>query len=462
MSFYQNGILVWIARVAKMASIVGILGITVILILILIVPSQSSGLGDVRAKVVTNVSGLQNYQLHWNDRFPPGSTLMIYAEADDVNHRRLVGVDYIFIIKDSNNNTVDAVVRNSRYQDYRSDDFIKYQKQIDENLEDGTYVAEIHIFDLLNDSLAERHYENITNSLLNETDDDDVPDIPYMNRSDIMKDSDLMAHQYKKVVQPFYVDKYANKYPVNRFSIENMTLDMYSIAPGVPIQVRAIAKNTFYDSGTISLDLILDNRVIDSFTSEIGSYGSKYITFVVPTEITSPLEYGNYTLGIVPTSDFTVGLDLSATFQVIPMQIEVPAKFYISDIQINKLRAVPNETVIVTVKIENKGMAGNQSVGLLINDIPVKEKIVNVNALEKKDVNFSITANDIGEYRVTVNNTNLSKIFFVETAEAVVPQQTANIPVVAKQIPKIVIISGLSILVILLYIIRRRLKHKKE
>ena len=455
MNFFQKGILALIAKVGKLTGNVGIIGIVILFVILLIMPIQSSALGDVRANIVTNVSGLQDYQLHWNDRFPPGSTLMIYAEADDVNHRRLVGVDYVFIIKDSNDNIVDASVVNSRYRDYRPDDFVKYQKTIDTSLEDGAYVAEIHVFDLLNDSTAENNYDNITSQLLNETNDDIVPDITYFNRSDIVNDADLMAHQYKKIVQPFYVDKYANKYPVNRFTVENMALDVYNIAPGQPVQVNMSAKNTFYDSGKVSMDLLLDNQVIDSLTSEMGAYSSKDITLTVPTEVTSSLEYGNHTLEIVTTSDNTVGLDLSATLQVIQMKIIVPAKIYYNDVQISNLTVKPNEAAIVTVKIENKGRAGNQSVGLLINNAPVAEKTVYVNSLEKKDVNFSITEKDAGEYRVTVNNTNLSKIFFVE-AVANVSQQPTKTVVEEKQIPKIFIVSGLLFLAILIYIIRKR------
>jgi hypothetical protein len=458
MNLFQKELSTLISRVVKLARItknVGILGFVVFLVILLVLPFQSSALGDVRAKIVVNVSGLQDYQLHWNDRFPPGSTLMIYAEADDVNHRRLVGVDYIFIIKDSNDNIVDATVYNSRYRDYRSDDFIKYQKQIDANLEDGTYTAEIHIFDLLNDSKAEENYFNITHQLLNQENDDTPPDIAYFNRSDIMNDPDLMAHQYKEVVQPFYVDKYANKYPTNRFSVENIALDMYDIAPGVPVQVNTSAKNTFYDSGTVSMDLMLDGRTVGGFSSEIGAYGSKYITLNVPTEITSSLEYGNHTLEIVPTSDNTIGLDLSATLHVNQMQIEVPAKFYYSDIQINKLSVKPNEVAVVTVRVENKGRAGNQSIGLLVNNVPIAEKTVYVNSLENKDINFSVSEKELGEYRVTVNNTNLTKIFFVEPAENV-SQQPVVIPVQEKQSPKIFIVSGLLILAILIYVIRKR------
>ena len=453
MNFFQKGI-AWVARVGKLAGCAGIL-VVIFLVIFLVMPIQSSALGDVRASIVVNVSGLQDYQLHWNDRFPPGSTLMIYAEADDVNHRRLVGVDYIFIIKDSNDNIVDASVVNSRYRDYRPDDFVKYQKTIDASLEDGTYVAEIHVFDLLNDSTAQDNYNNITNQLLNQSNDDVIPDLVYINRSDIINNADLMAHQYKKIVQPFYVDKYANKYPANRFTIENMALDMYSIAPGLPVQVNVTAKNTFYDGGKVSMDLMLDNQIIDNFTSEIGAYGSKFITLNVPTEITSSLEYGNHTLEIVGTSDNTVGLDLSAILQVIQMQIIVPAKFYYNDIQISSLTTKPNEEVVVTVKIENKGRSGNQSIGLSINNAPVAERTVYVNSLEKKDVNFSIKEKDAGEYRVTVDNTNLSKIFFVEAGVNVSQLPIKNV-VEEKQIPKIFIVSGLLILAIFIYIIRKK------
>jgi hypothetical protein len=443
-----------IARIGKLAGCAGIL-VVIFLVILLIMPIKSSALGDARANIVVNVSGLQDYQLHWNDRFPPGSTLMIYAEADDVNHRRLVGVDYVFIIKDSNDNIVDASVVNSRYRDYRPDDFVVYKKAIDNSLEDGTYVAEIHVFDLLNDSTAEDNYNNITSQLLNQSNDDTVPDIYYTNRSDIINNADLMAHQYKKIVQPFYVDKYANKYPANRFTIENMALDMYSIAPGVPVQVNVTAKNTFYDGGRVSMDLLLDNQIIDNFTSEIGAYGSKDITLNIPTEVTSSLDYGNHTLEIIGTSDNTVGLDLSATLQVIQMNIVVPAKFYYNDLQISNLTARPNEVVVVTVKIENRGRAGNQSVGISINNAPVEERTVYVNSLEKKDVNFSITEKDVGEYRVTVDNTNLSKIFFVEAGVNATQPPISNV-VEEKQIPKFFIVSVLLILVILIYIIRKK------
>lgn len=461
-----------------------------ILCVLLIMPTQSLALGDAHAKIVYNVSGLQDYQLHWNDRFPPGSTLMIYAEADDINHRRAVGVDYVLIIRDSNNNIVDTSVYNSRHSDYRSDDFIKYSKNIDESFDDGTYVAEIHIFDLLNDSLMDDYYNLVEKTLVNNKDYDTnfshhnyynnnnncyydnrfnynynnnnnnhncnatVPDIPYMDRSFIIDNIGSMGNQYKKIVQTFFVDKYANKYPANRFMLENISLDMYNIAPGAPIHINTSVTNNFYDSGIVSMDLLLDDKVVNNATIEIGPYSSKTITITVPAEITGTMSLGNHTLGIVPTSYNTIGPDLNTTFKIAGIPITISATFNYNDIQTSKLAVKPNETLMVTVSVENKGGAGSHSVGILINNIPVEEKIVYVNSLENKDVSFNITEKELGEYKVSINNTNLSKIFFVESNETVV--QPTKTQVAEKQIPKVFIVAGLSILLILIYIIRKK------
>jgi hypothetical protein len=87
--------------------------------------------------------------------------------------------------------------------------------------------------------------------------------------------------------------------------------------------------------------------------------------------------------------------------------------------------------------------------------VPIEEKTVYVNSLEKKDVNFSIMEKGDGEYRVTINNTNLSKIFFVEPGTNISQQPVKNV-VKEKQIPRIFIVSGLLILAILIYMIRKR------
>lgn len=428
--------------------LVGIMGI------LLIAPIQVLGLDNGYARIVYNVSGLQNYQLHWNDRFPPGSLLSIYSEADGVNHKRAVGVDYIFIIKDADGNIIDTATFQNRYQDFRVNDFVTYSRRIDESWDDGAYIADIHIFDLLNDSLMQDYYADVTNALLNQN---GIPDVPYMNRSNITNSPDLMNTQHKEIIQNFYIDKYADKYPANRFMIENLNLDRMNIAPGEPVLVGINITNNFYDSGSVSINLVLDNNPVNKTTINVGPFSSKNISMTIPSEITSTLDYGNYAVEIIPTSNYTIGFNLSAVLTVIKKEIEIPIQLIYKDIQTDKLKVNISEPINITVTIQNTGRVGSQPVGILINNVPVEQKTVGFNALATKDVNFMVTETEPGEYRITANNTNLSKIFFVQIAE------TAPVPIpkpVESKVPNIFIVVGLSVLLVFVYIIRKNLKNK--
>ncbi len=185
-----------------------ILAFLIIIMLSLILPVPTLAMDNAYVRIVYNTRGLQDYDLHWNDRFPPGSTIKIYAEADGINHKREVAVDYVFIIRDSDDNIVDTASFSNRYEDYRENDFVTYSKEIPAGWEDGVYTAEIHIFDLLSDSIMENYYINVSTEFLNGT----KPDLPIMDRSDVFNKSDV-AELYTKIVKTFYVDRYASKYP---------------------------------------------------------------------------------------------------------------------------------------------------------------------------------------------------------------------------------------------------------
>ena len=137
--------------------------LTILIMVFIISAVPSLAVDNGYARIVYNVRGLQDYDLHWNDRFPPGSTLRIYAEANGVNHKRQVAVDYIFIIKDPNNNVVDTALYSNRYEDYRENDFMTYSRNVPQEWDDGVYTADIHIFDLLNESLMDTYYSELIN-----------------------------------------------------------------------------------------------------------------------------------------------------------------------------------------------------------------------------------------------------------------------------------------------------------
>ncbi|MFZ3383895.1 MAG: hypothetical protein WA144_08220 [Candidatus Methanoperedens sp.] len=420
--------------------------LTILIMVFIISAVPSLAVDNGYARIVYNVRGLQDYDLHWNDRFPPGSTLRIYAEANGVNHKRQAAVDYIFIIKDPNNNVIDTALYSNRYEDYRENDFMTYSRNVPQEWDDGVYTADIHIFDLLNETLMDTYYRELIMSYLNES---DRPDLPVMNRSN----ASVLPEQHMIIKKTFFIDRYANKYPVDRFRIEKIMLDRTSVAPNMPVAVSANVINTFYDKGSTSIDLLLDNKVINKTTLEIESYSSSQAIFTVSTEI-----IGNHTVEIIPTGMNTIGINLSGVFMVsAEKEIEKPTEFVYQDIQIDKLSVEPNGTVIIAVTVKNTGKEGIQPVELYINDVLEEERQVDLNFSEIKDILFNVTKKDLGAYRVTVDKSTLSKVFFVESSTPV-PVVTGG-PTIEKK-PQLKVVIGLSVIVILIYLLRIYLKNK--
>lgn len=429
--------------------------ILIIMMTLLFFTVPAMAMDNGYARIVYNVRGLQDYDLHWNDRFPQGSIIKIYAEADGVNHRREVAVDYIFIIKDSNNNIVDTASYSSRYHDYRENDFITYSRDVLPDWEDGVYTAQIHIFDLLNDSVMVNYYDDVIEAYLNGS---SKPDVPVMNRGDILNFTGPEKNrQLINITKTFYIDKYASKYPMDRFRVENILLDMKSVAPKMPVHVSATVVNTFYEKGTTSMSFLLDNKIIDSVTVEIEGSSSRQVAFEVSSEV-----MGNHSVEIVPTGNNTIGLNLSADFVVtIEKEVEVPAAFNFKDLQIDNLSVEPYKPVAITVTVENRGKEGSEPVELYINDVLEETKDVKLNFSEINDVKFYVTKADPGAYRVTIGKTNLSKIFFVGSGIATITETPIGIPEKEKK-PQLGLVLGLSILVVLIYILRIYLKKRMK
>ncbi len=430
-----------------------LLAVVVILCLIPTVVGIENGY----SRMVYNVSGLQNYSLHWNDRFPLGSNLSIYTEADGISHRRAAGVDYIFIVRDSNNNVVDTALYEHRYRNYEENDYAIYWKEINESWEDGYYTTQIHIYDLLNDSIMEKYYDDITDTLVYETNESDtLPDIPYMNRGYIRNHSELDAVQHKVIIQRFWIDRYADKYPVNRFIVDGMVIDKIKVAKNENVSIYINIKNNFYDSGNISLDTIMDGQKISNTTIYVNDFESKQAIINV-----SSYAMGNHAVEIVPTSKNTMGYGLLGNFAVSEQEVTMPATFIYKDIRIDDLSIEPNQTVTITVTIENRGKPGSLPVNLMINGIPEGEKVIYLNFSEEKDVKFNITKEELGEYKVSLNNSDLSKIFFVIGEEEITKEKKEEVSEKKEEgISKLQMIVSLSILFVLIIITKIYLKRR--
>jgi hypothetical protein len=415
-------------------------------LLLMSVPSLAIDNGY--ARIVSKVTGLQDYDLHWNDRFPPGSIIKIYVEANGINHKRFAAIDYIFFIKDANDNIIDISSYSNRYEDYRENDFVIYSKEVPQSWEDGAYTADIYILDMLNESIMDEYYVNLTTSYLNDT---ERPDFPEMDRNQSLKD----PKQHIKLNKMFFIDRYANKYPVDRFRVENINLDKYSVAPKEQVQVSFNVLNTFYDKGSTSFSLLLDGKEIENTTIELEGYKSSQVTSNISSDIV-----GNHLIEIIPTGPNTMGLNISGIFNVTEKNIEKPTSFDFKDFQIDKISVVQGETVNIYVTVENVGKEGSQPLDMFINDKLEEHREVHLNFSETQDIKFNVTKPELGAYRVSIENTSFSKIFFVESANQITNVTNVSLIPIQEKKKGLKYIIGLSIIIIFIVALRLYLKWK--
>lgn len=426
--------------------------VLIILTIFLLFSPPSSALNNGYARIVYNVNGLQDYDLHWNDKFPQGSTVIIYVEAFGINHKRQIGVDYVFIIKDSNNNVIDTKSFSNKNDDYTENDFITYSMKVPQSWEDGVYTADIHIFDLLNDTIMDDYQDNVTVSLLNSS---GKPDIPYMERGEILNLPQAeKSQQYINIEKIFFIDRYADKYPADRFRVENIELDKIDVAPLEPVLVKVNISNNFNERGSTSIDLLLDNEVIDNTTIEIDGKSTGVAIFRIFNE-----HIGNHTLEIVPTGNNTIAVDAFTFYEVNALKkFDIPAEFQYLDLQIDKLNVEQDKIVNITLTLENKGNKGTQPVSLYINDELLEEEQVHLDYLEIKNITFKISRPDIGAYRVSFGESNLTRVFFVGSPTPAPVLETDETE--TEKSPQLRIVLVLSILVVFIYILRIYLKRK--
>ena len=117
--------------------------------------------------------------------------------------------------------------------------------------------------------------------------------------------------------------------------------------------------------------------------------------------------------------------------------------------------------MVVTVTIENRGKPGSLPVNLIINGIPEGEQIIYLNFSEEKDIKFNIMKEELGEYKVRLNNSDLSKIFFVTSKEEITKKKKEEVVEKKEEgISKLYMIVGLSILTILILVAKIYLRKK--
>lgn len=458
----------------------------VCLVLFLLLAMPAGALDNIDAKFVTNVRGLQDYDLHWNDRFPPGGTLKIYVEAQDVSHRRVIALDYLILITDPEGIFIDGSFIGKRYflYPYTMNDYIVYTKRIPDSWVDGAYAVDVYVFDLTNDSkvsnalrVVKKNFinsvfafveknasENITTTYETGTTyspitsesiswypsewDPALADLILVNRTNAP-----FAHLRRY----FFVDRHASRYPPDWFHIEDARLSSEKAAPGELVNLSVNVTNTYFEGGNASFSVRIDDVVVQRVNVSLNATETKSLRLLISND-----SVGEHVLSITPESPKTLSLVPELPFTVTRKEISTPPTMVVEDLQIDRLKLLVGEQVNITLVVKNTGRNGSAPVSIQVND-EVFTRNATANNSQYDEVVFTITPKNEGDYRVSVPGTPFAKLFFVGAPP---PTETPPPPVeklekkAEERKPQLRVILVLSTFVVLLYVLRTYLRWK--
>ncbi|MHC1584884.1 MAG: COG1470 family protein [Candidatus Syntropharchaeia archaeon] len=401
-----------------------------------------------KVEIVTNVKDFRDYTPRWSNRFPPGTTVKIYVEALDVNHAKIIGTDFYFIMKDPEGHIVDWTPIKVRKIGYDENIYVVYSKKISDSWIEGKYTVKIYAYDRVNFGRV----MNLEYSYLSHIDDEDFWEDFFDVGDDDNSLGILNPISSSRVVMRnrkiyFYVDKNAGRYPPDWFTISDMKLVPSVLSRGEEAYVTVNVENTYDESGTAELSLLLDNRTIGMKSVKLGPGENSTIDFgfKVPEE-------GEHVLEIRPMSEYTWGKNLKITFKILTElppeeNVTIPTEFVIKDLKTDKFKVGPLEPVSICVKVQNMGKRGNDTIEIDINGEKEDEKTVTLKYMEIKNICFNVTKELPGTYRITIPGTKLSTTFFVIENESI-PSSPLVLPQ-REKVPDYVVIALLVILGIL-------------
>ncbi|KXA93224.1 hypothetical protein AKJ66_02535 [candidate division MSBL1 archaeon SCGC-AAA259E22] len=170
------------------------------------------------------------------------------------------------------------------------------------------------------------------------------------------------------------------------FNIENLRLSPEEVKLGETVTISVDIRNTGGVKGSEKLGLRIDSSLEKS----------KYVT-LAPEESTTM----SFNVKKKTSKSYSVKIgSLSSSFKVL-----TPAKFEVSNLQVEPKEASSGESVTISAKVKNIGeVRGKYSAELRINDKFAKSEEVTLSPGEEKVVTFETSGSEIGTYFVSLRD----------------------------------------------------------
>ena len=293
--------------------------ILVMLISLLLLASSVSVVAAVKAVVVSDVRGFNDY-VPASSTLTRGSTLKVYTEMKDVNYDGFVAVKFFFVIEDPRNHVVSMDDMEVTRRDYDRGAYVVYTKKIPSWWLYGNYKLTIYAYNRLDKARIdelERMVEvtGTLKSIFNKDEFDDLRDFfeTGSGADDLgvlkpLSDSLEEMTSIRFSVRP-HVSEKERKAPIaapiatplavlsgTKFQVIDMWVDKFAVKPNESVKVSVTVRNAG-ERGTEKIALVINGEKEAETSVTLDRMESKTIHFYVTKKVP-----GTYKITVPGTS----------------------------------------------------------------------------------------------------------------------------------------------------------------
>lgn len=418
--------------------------------------SPVSALGDYKFDIAANVGGVDNYTKHWSNIYPPDprANIIVYTFADNLSFKRMSGLGFVYVTYDPKGIPV-AVNRTDVFKRNYDPSVVYYILHPKIDWIEGEYKIRIIVYNKID--REEEAWEDITTD-------------PYGIAQDVEKYKEFYETGgnaedlgiLRDLGDPvgagtlyFNIDKSVTIYPPDRFLLHDVRFidDKTERILGEQLKVEVKVDNNYVEDGSFKLALLVDNSIVSTQDVSVKGKSTSTITFEAKAG-----KLGEFKLHFGADTPDVKFRDAELTFSIKneseTTRLDVP-RFEIKSMNIDKEFVPSGSSVIVSVGVVNNGKAGNKTVTIYSNRIPVGSADVTLQYLEEMTIDIPIVLKDMGINKITVSDApQLYRNVFVQEAEvqkSVIQKRLEENPI------KVSAVVVFLIFAVVLYFLRKKL-----
>ena len=236
-----------------------------------------------------------------------------------------------------------------------------------------------------------------------------------------------VTNQVRVIIYEYLSPNTIDRLPtLGEFQVTQLTVSPGELESGDLVTLSFMITNIGSGTDDYTIPLKINDIIIETFTGTLGIGDSNLLTYSQEVE-----NLGEYTITV---------LDELTTFNVVQLSTPlIPAQLIITSMEVLPLEVQQGENLLIITEIRNEGdLPGSERIELMIDDILVDTKIVEVQGGKREVIYFdSVATHNPGTHVISIQE---------KTVEFSVLSPPENRPWLTIIITAIVIIGGLAYL----------------